>query len=64
MVLDKQDPFPDQVRRAASAGTGLTVDEEGFFTLTIKDPIATLYAHRRLVLDAESLVERKVRHSA
>ena len=62
MVLDKQDPF--RTRYGELLGRDwATVAEEGFFTYAIKDPIATLYAHRRLVLEAESLVERKVRHS-
>jgi hypothetical protein len=54
LEIDKNDPY--RMRYGEIIGRDWADVEEGFFTYAIKDPIVTLQAYRRMVLDAHQLM--------
>ena len=55
MEISKDDPY--RRRYGEILGKDWGEVEEGFFAYAMKDPIVTFHAHRRMALEAESLVD-------
>jgi hypothetical protein len=61
LEITKDDPYRE--RYGEILGKDWAEVEEGFFAYAIKDPIVTYHTYRKMVLEAERLVDEHGRHS-